>query len=81
MWFECSECGGYVHRASAPAVCPECGVAGAIFMPADPDDVTSGDWGGRRARRLASGRYRTARAPRWSVTSRPKVSERPPLVR
>ena len=39
MWFECSECGGHVHRVSAPAVCPECGVAGAIFTPADPDDL------------------------------------------
>jgi hypothetical protein len=39
MWFECSECGGHVHGASAPTVCPECGVAGGIFMSADPDDV------------------------------------------
>lgn len=43
MWFECSECGGHVLRPAAPAVCPECGVAGAIFMPADPDDLTAAD--------------------------------------
>ena len=40
MWFECSECGGHVNRPSAPAVCPECGVAGAIFTSTDPDDLT-----------------------------------------
>jgi hypothetical protein len=43
MWFECSECGGHVHRAFAPTVCPECGVAGAIFMRADPEDLDAGD--------------------------------------
>ena len=42
-----------VHRTRAapkardprpiPRVCPECGVAGAIFMPADPDDLMTGD--------------------------------------
>ena len=36
MWFECSECGGYVHGPSAPEVCPECGVASAIFVLGDP---------------------------------------------
>jgi hypothetical protein len=46
MWFECSECGGHVNRPSAPAVCPECGVAGAIFTSADPDDLTAADWDG-----------------------------------
>jgi hypothetical protein len=43
MWFECSECGGHVQGPSAPAVCPECGVAGAIVMAADPGDVLDGD--------------------------------------
>ena len=43
MWFECSECGGHVHGASAPTVCPECGVAAGIFMAADPDDVLDVD--------------------------------------
>ena len=43
MWFECSECGGHVNRPSAPSVCPECGVAGAIFSSADPDDLTAAD--------------------------------------
>ncbi len=43
MWFECSECGGHVHGASAPTVCPECGVAGGIFVAADPDDVLDVD--------------------------------------
>jgi len=46
MWFECCECGAHVHRGSAPSVCPECGVAGAIFMAADPDDLTGGHWDG-----------------------------------
>lgn len=39
MWWECSECGGHLHRPSAPVVCPECGIAGPSFMPADPDDL------------------------------------------
>jgi len=43
MWFECGECGGHVHSASAPTVCPECGVAGGIFLAADPDDVLDGE--------------------------------------
>jgi hypothetical protein len=43
MWFECSECGGRVNRPSAPAVCPECGVAGASFTSADPDDLTGAE--------------------------------------
>jgi len=42
MWFECSECGGHVNGPLAPAVCPECGVAGAIFVPADPDELAAG---------------------------------------
>lgn len=46
MWFECSECGGHLHRAAAPAVCPECGLAGAIFVRADPDELTTGDTDG-----------------------------------
>jgi len=50
MWFECSECGGHVHRQAAPVVCPECGVAGAIFMPADPEDLTAEDSAGDRLR-------------------------------
>ena len=43
MWFECSECGGHVHRPAAPTVCPECGMAGAIFTRPDPEDLTVGD--------------------------------------
>jgi len=45
MWWECSECGGQVERSSAPVVCPECGTAGAIFLPADPDDVLGAESG------------------------------------
>ena len=52
MWFECSECGGHVHRASAPAVCPECGVAGAVLLPADPDDLTGADADGGALRAM-----------------------------
>lgn len=50
MWFECSECGGHVHGACAPVVCPECGVAGAIVLPADPTDLTDADSGGDGSR-------------------------------
>lgn len=62
MWFECSECGGHINRHAAPVVCPECGVAGAIFLPADPDELNAGDWEGQRARRtwLRAGFERSA---------------------
>jgi hypothetical protein len=43
MWWECSECGGHVERARAPAVCPECGTAGVIFVHADANDLVAGD--------------------------------------
>jgi hypothetical protein len=43
MWWECSECGGIVRRPQGPAVCPECGTAGAIFVPAEPPDPITGD--------------------------------------
>ncbi|HVV51089.1 MAG TPA: hypothetical protein VHO06_15580 [Polyangia bacterium] len=57
MWFECSECGGHVLGSSAPEVCPECGVAGAIFLPADPEDLVGGcsDGDGLRATWLRAG--------------------------
>lgn len=57
MWFECSECGGHVHRPAAPVVCPECGMAGAIFTTADPEDLTidDSDGDGLRARWLRVG--------------------------
>lgn len=42
MWWECSECGSHVHHASPPTVCSECGVAGGIFMAADPDELLAG---------------------------------------
>jgi hypothetical protein len=50
MWFECSECGGHVHRPAAPTVCPECGMAGAIFTRADPEDLTVDDSDGHGLR-------------------------------
>lgn len=43
MWWECSECGSHVERARAPLLCPECGTAGVIFVPADVDDPLIGD--------------------------------------
>jgi hypothetical protein len=66
MWFECSECGGHVHRPAAPAVCPECGMAGVIFMPADPDDLTAADadGGGLRATWLRVGLEQPGRVAR-----------------
>ena len=60
MWFECSECGGHINRPTAPIVCPECGMAGVIFMPADPDDVNAGQSAGDGLRSdVAPGGYRT----------------------
>ncbi len=35
MWWECSECGGHVERAHPPAVCRDCGIAGALFVEAE----------------------------------------------
>lgn len=46
MWFECSECGSHVQGPSAPVSCPECGVAGAIFVAADSYDLIDGDFDG-----------------------------------
>jgi len=38
MVWECSECGANLKRRRPPAVCPECGLAGVVFLPADPDE-------------------------------------------
>lgn len=56
MW-ECSECSGQVPGASAPTVCPECGIAGAIFSSVDPDDplMADSDGDGLRATWLRAG--------------------------
>jgi hypothetical protein len=35
MFWECSECEGRVERERAPLVCPSCGKAGVIFVPAE----------------------------------------------
>ena len=35
MFWECSECEGRVERRRAPAVCPACGIAGAVFVRAE----------------------------------------------
>ena len=35
MFWECSECEGRVERHRAPAVCPACGIAGAVFVRAE----------------------------------------------
>jgi hypothetical protein len=43
MWWECSECGGHVERARAPALCRECGRAGVIFVPVEVDDALTGE--------------------------------------
>ncbi len=39
MYWECSECGGQLKRRRPPVVCPSCGLAGVVFMPADPEDA------------------------------------------
>lgn len=43
MWWECSECGGYIERDRAPAVCRTCGTAGVIFVPVGVDEPIAGD--------------------------------------
>jgi hypothetical protein len=35
MFWECSECEGRVEKTRAPLVCPWCGRAGVIFVPAE----------------------------------------------
>jgi hypothetical protein len=35
MFWECSECDGRLERHRPPVVCPSCGIAGAIFVPAE----------------------------------------------
>ena len=52
MWWECSECGGYVERERAPAQCPLCGTAGVIFVPAEIGDPTTGEPEGENLRAL-----------------------------
>lgn len=52
MWWECSECGGTVHRELRPSVCPECGTAGAIFMPAESNDAMAAEPDGDSLRSL-----------------------------
>jgi hypothetical protein len=42
MWWECSECGGQVERARAPALCRECGTAG-VSVPLHGDGAIAGD--------------------------------------
>jgi hypothetical protein len=42
MWWECSECGGYIERDRAPLLCRECGIAGVIFVPVEIDDPIAG---------------------------------------
>lgn len=43
MWWECSECGGYVMRTRAPTKCRTCGTAGVIFVPAEVGDSSTGE--------------------------------------
>jgi hypothetical protein len=38
MWWECSECGIEIAREARPLRCPECGVAGQPFVPAERDE-------------------------------------------
>jgi hypothetical protein len=57
MWWECSECGGYIECSRAPAVCCECGTAGVIFVLVDIDEATGceSDAGGLKAAWLRAG--------------------------
>ncbi len=34
MWWECGECGARLERTRPSMVCPNCGTAGAAFVPA-----------------------------------------------
>ncbi len=38
-WWECSECGATVQASTAPEVCRECGMAGAVFEPTEIEPV------------------------------------------
>lgn len=42
MWWECSECGGHMQCARAPAVCHHCGMAGVIFAPVLVEEPLAG---------------------------------------
>jgi len=44
MTWECSECGNLVERERRPVRCPECGLAGVLFSPAEValDDECNG---------------------------------------
>jgi hypothetical protein len=37
MWWECGECGVHFVRDRPPAVCHECGTAGAAFVEVSPE--------------------------------------------
>jgi hypothetical protein len=52
MWWECSECGGHFEHGRSPSHCPECGMAGVIFVAAEPDDPIIGEGDGDGLRSL-----------------------------
>lgn len=63
MWWECSECGGQVERARPPAVCGECGMAGAVFAPLEAGDDGAPAAGSTRDSWLLIGMERAATNP------------------
>jgi uncharacterized Zn finger protein (UPF0148 family) len=44
--WECTECGACIVREQPPAVCPECGTGGAVFVEADdePESQPEQQW-------------------------------------
>ena len=43
MYWECTECGGYMRQERAPNRCRECGMAGVFFVPVDIKERMTGD--------------------------------------
>lgn len=55
MWWECGECGAHLMRERPPAVCRECGRAGATFVELSRQLDPDADFGSRRDAWLRAG--------------------------
>jgi len=58
MWWECSVCGSTFERLRRPVSCRECGTAGGIFSPVEPDEVAPAYNDERRGAWLEAGMLR-----------------------
>jgi hypothetical protein len=43
MYWECTECGGYIRQERAPKRCRECGTAGVFFVPVEVKEPMTAD--------------------------------------